>query len=257
MNITIEAISPICHGEFSDGVDKGNITEFRRIPIIKEDKIYDVPVISGNSIRGVLRRELARELVDKYDLINVLGKDFDKFYIAIANGGNINKNLDASVNTEQIRQLRESLPILSVLGSAMYRYMVNGMVNIGFAIPQCAELHTGVTRILDLTSDIGLTRHIDNNIVNPEDCKPMPYTVEVINSGVVFDMNMSFAPQATEVEKSCIYHGLSLIRNIGGKVAVGFGRVKVSGIGDGSGYLSWLDNQEKNVEIIKNIAKDL
>ena len=99
MKIVMTAKSPIVHGEFSDGIDLGNLMNFRHIPMISNGELYRVPAISGNAIRGVLRRLLARELVDRYALKDAMGKSFDKFYIAIANGGNLDKSMDVDVDT--------------------------------------------------------------------------------------------------------------------------------------------------------------
>ena len=81
MRIEMIAQSPLVHGEFSDGIDLGNMMNFRHLPMIKDGKIYSVPVVSGNAIRGIMRRILARELVDTFDLKNRMGKNFDRFYM--------------------------------------------------------------------------------------------------------------------------------------------------------------------------------
>lgn len=256
MHIVITAKSPIVHGEFSDGLDVGNMLNFRRMPILHNGNTYDVPVISGNAIRGTIRRLLSREIVDTFDLKNAMGKSFDKFYIAISNGGNLDKNMDVAVDTQKLRNIRSNFPLLSVIGAALYKYMLPGMCNIGFAIPRCTELGTGVIRLSDITSDVGLTRHIDKTEANPEDAKPMPYTVETVISGTVFDVEISFAPQATEVEQACINHGLKLLHTIGGRAAAGFGMVQADGYGDDAKYLEWIENK-KNIDFLVAFAEGL
>lgn len=61
MNLKIIAKSPIAHGAFTEGIGNGNIAEFRKIPVMFKGKKIDIPTISGNAVRGVIRRELARE----------------------------------------------------------------------------------------------------------------------------------------------------------------------------------------------------
>ncbi len=256
MKITIEAKSPISHGEFKEGTDIGNSVEFRRIPIIKDGKIYDVPVLSGNSTRGVVRRLLAREMVDKFNLKDELGAKFDKFYIAVANGGNLDKSMDTSINPQYIAKIRKTVPMLSLFGAALYKFMLTGIVNIGFAVPRCYEFGTAKVKLDDILHDVGMVRQFDKNIANFEDLKPMPYTLETVNTGTVFDLEVSFAPQTTEIEKSCLNHGFKLLTHVGGRKATGFGCIEVDGYGDDECYLEWLGNSE-NIEEIKLFAEEL
>lgn len=256
MNIEIVARGPIAHGEFSDGIDLGNIMCFRHMPVLQNGEIYNVPVISGNAIRGTIRRALMTEIVDRFDLKTRMGKTFDKFYIAVANGGNLDKNMDVSVDTEHLRDIRAVFPALSLLGASMYKYMMPGMVNVGFAIPRCLELGTGTVSLDSITTDIGLTRHIDRTVAETEDAKPMPYTVEAIIPGTVFDMTINLAPQSTELEKSCLNHGIKLLKYIGGKHGAGFGEIFVSGYGDDALYIEWLDNAE-NASALEQLAEEM
>lgn len=256
MNITLKALSPLSHGDFSDGIDIGNAQAFRRIPMIRGANVYDIPVISGNALRGKIRRFLTRELVERFDLVEALGKQFDKFYIAVANGGNLEKDLEVSVNTEKIRKLRADIPLVSVLGSALYKYMLPGMCNIGFAVPRCKELGTGEITLNEIVCDVGLTRHIDKTVAEAGDAKPMPYTIEAIVPGVELDVTIEFAPQATQVERACVHHGLSLVRSIGGKNASGFGAVEVTGIENDSLYVDWL-NAPETAERVLSFARAL
>jgi hypothetical protein len=257
MELTLTAQEPIVHGEFSDGVDIGNMMNFRQMPMLVDSGTISVPVISGNAIRGILRRFLAREVVDTFKLRESLDrKAFDKLYIAIANGGNLDKSMDVDVDTERIRAVRQSFPMLSLFGAALYKYMLPGMCSVGFAIPHCKELGTGDISANDLVHDIGLTRHLDKTVANPGEAKPMPYTVETMISGSVFDVKISLEPQATGVEEACLNHGLKLLTHIGGKSAAGFGAVSVDGYGDDAEYVEWLQNPD-NAETLIKFAEEL
>ena len=230
MNITLKANAPIAHGAFTDGVDTGNIMEFRKIPIVKDGNIYDIPVISGNAVRGIIRRNLTREFFAINELQDKLTeKEYDKLYAIIGNGGALGKNVEASVDCNYQRELRHQLPILSLLGSACYAFMLNGMVNIGFFKIKCKELGTGDKSFHDLLAEVGETRHVDKNIINTEnvDIKPMPYTTEVVIEGAEFEGKIEFAPMATEIEKSCLAHGIKLLKTVGGRLARGYGQVSV------------------------------
>lgn len=261
MNITLKAKSPIAHGAYTDGVDTGNIMLFRKMPMFTtENKIVQVPVLSGNSTRGNIRRLLAREYIDRFNIKELLGYGiFDKFYTALANGGNLEKNLDVAVDPDKLREIRRLLPMLSVLGAALYRYMLSGQTNIGFAILKCKELNTGGQRINDLLTDIGLVRHLDRELANSLEAKPMPYTTECIIAGSEFELELAFAPQATDIEKSCLAHGFNLLKTVGGKSAVGFGRVEISGAEqDDTLYIDWLNNVgEEQLQEVKKFAEGL
>lgn len=231
----ITAKSPIVHGEYMDGVDTGNVMLFRRLPIVSfDDQVKSVPVLSGNSLRGVMRRLLTREFFD------TLCFRHDKLYLAMANGGALEKTLDQYVRPEKIRETRELLPILSAFGSAMYTYMLPGVLNMGFAVLQCADLGTGPMPASELMADVGMTRHLDRAEADCADVKPMPYSVETVVSGAVFDCEFMFLPGATEMDKATVFHGLNLIRTLGGKAGSGFGFVELSEGYDDFMYLEYL-----------------
>lgn len=251
MKIEMTAISPIVHGEFSDGIDTGNFSAFRRLPMIHSGKMYEVPVLSGNALRGSLRRLLAQELVSRLNLKEKMGKAFDKFYIAVANGGNLDKTMDVAVDVEGLREMRKMFPLLSLFGSALYKYMLPGMMHVGFAIPRCVELNTGDIPLYKVTSDIGLTRHLDKTIADAGDAKPMPYTIETVVPGTEFDVTIDFEPQTTEIECACLNHGLKKLDYIGGKNAAGFGKVKITGYGDDTSYCEWMENPNTVYNLIQ------
>lgn len=231
MEIKLIAKSPIAHGAFTEGVGSGNIAEFRKVPVMFKGKRIDIPTISGNAVRGVIRRELAREFFEKNKaIIDALSdKEFDKLYAVLGNGGALGSNLSTTVDPNAIRNIRKHLPILSLLGSSCYKYMINGMCNIGFFKLNCAELETGDTRLNDLLDEISETRHVDKNIINAEEAgiKPMPYVTEVVIEGSTFTGSISFAPMATEVERACLAHGFNLLNHVGGKRGRGYGEIAV------------------------------
>lgn len=231
MKIKLKALSPIAHGSFSEGVDTGNISEFRKIPINNKGNIFEIPVISGNALRGVIRRLLTREFFSINELDKKLEpKLHDKLYAVMANGGALGKDLSASLNPLYIKEIRTQLPILSLLGSACYKYMISGMANVGFLVLDCQELGTGEFDSQTLLTEIGETRHVDKSVINVEDLdiKPMPYLTEAVIQGATFSGEIVFAPQTTEIEKAAMFHGIKLMNHIGGKTARGYGRVEIT-----------------------------
>ncbi len=245
MKIKLTALSPIAHGSFSEGVDTGNISEFRKIPINNNGTIFEIPAISGNAFRGVIRRLLTREFFTVNNIDKVIEpKIHDKLYAIMANGGALGKDLLTSLNPLFIQEIRKQLPILSLLGSACYKFMINGMCSVGFLVLDCQELGTGEFDSQTLLTEIGETRHVDKSIINVEklDIKPMPYLTEAVIQGATFSGEIIFAPQATEIEKAAMCHGIKLINHIGGKVARGYGRVEIKS-----------DEDIDDTEYVKNI----
>lgn len=248
MNIKIKALSPISHGAFNDGADMGNIMEFRKMTMIVNGTAMDIPVISGNAVRGKMRRLLAREFFWLGGVQALNDKEKDVLYAIMANGGALGKDQAVSVDANGIRELREKMPLLSVFGAACYKYILQGMFNCGFAVINCAENGKGKLGIGDLMTEIGETHHIDRTMYNTEETgmKPMPYMTEAVCAGAEFDASIEFAPQTTETEKAAVYHGINLITTIGGKSARGYGRVLITADEDidDSPYLKALKNTD-------------
>lgn len=252
-SFSFTAKSPISHGEFSDGVDTGNIMLFRRLPMIsKSGTICSIPAISGNALRGAMRRLLTRELFD------VLCFRHDKLYLALANGGALEKTLDQYIRPEKVRETRMLLPILSAFGSALYTYMLPGVLNMGFAVLQCVELGTGDNVSSELVADVGMTRHLDRTEADTGDAKPMPYMVETVIPGARFDCEFMFLDSAVDIDKATVFHGLNLLRSVGGKSASGFGFIELSERFDDSAYLAYLDGiDDEYREKVKIFAGEL
>lgn len=245
--------SPISHGEFADGVDTGNTMLFRRLPVVgKGEEIYSIPAISGNALRGTIRRLLTRELFD------ALCFRHDKLYLALANGGALEKTLDQYIRPEKVRQTRELLPLLSAFGSALYTYMLPGVLCLSFALLQCAELGTGDKLSSELVADVGMTRHLDRTEADTGDAKPMPYVVESVIPGARFDCEYMFLPSATDMDRATVSHGLNLLRRIGGKSGSGFGFIELDGHFDDAAYVEYLESIDDDYrEKVQSFAKEL
>ena len=201
----------------------------------KGEAIYSIPAISGNAMRGAMRRLLTRELFD------ALCFRHDKLYLALANGGALEKTLDQYIRPEKVRQTRELMPILSAFGSALYTYMLPGVLCMSFALLQCAELGTGDKLSSELVADVGMVRHLDRTEADMSDVKPMPYMTETVITGARFTGEYMFLPSATDMDRATVAHGLNLLRRIGGKTGSGFGFIEMDEHFDDSNYLAYLE----------------
>ncbi|WP_257890406.1 hypothetical protein [Rhodococcus sp. USK10] len=91
-----------------------------------------VPVISGNSLRGVLRRIAEGMLRDVLDYEGQLPLAVAH---ALPNGGAIVKTQAEPITGRRLHQLRELVPLLSVFGGAIGAAPIDGCLRVGDVVP--------------------------------------------------------------------------------------------------------------------------
>lgn len=132
-DLEITAQSPIAHR----GDTAGTTALLRRMKIVQPDGTFElVPVISGNSLRGVLRRigeELLRDVLD-YDGLLPL-------HVAhlLRNGGSITKSTAEPMTGRRLHEFRELVPHVSVFGGAIGSSPISGCLRVGHVIPLIRE----------------------------------------------------------------------------------------------------------------------
>lgn len=244
---TITCASPCHHGDFGE---TGNVRSFRREPIIlPSGQIVRVPCISGNAVRGQIRRLVMRELLDVcgIDRITMPARQWDRLYGALVNGGTLDGS-ESRVDPDAVRELRRALPALSVLGAALYSHMMPGRARVGFARLACDETaqsgHAADMGALppadDLVADWSHARLPDTTVqdVEASGVGPMPTTVEVVITGARFVGRIDCGSDALEC--SVMARGLSLMEAIGGKSGGGLGQVMVEHDADGALWVTWM-----------------
>ena len=130
----ITLLQPLSHGGEGTGTNRQVLNRHKFMQADGTDD--EVPVISGNSIRGLLR-DLANDV-----LIELLGRP--KLSPACINflysGGSLTKGADSStLNIQQARKLRELLPTVSLFGGGTGNQIHEGKLIVGRAVPLCAE----------------------------------------------------------------------------------------------------------------------
>lgn len=261
LNGYITAQSPIHHG----GDEKaGNQSLVRRQTYIVDNAPIEIPVISGNAIRGVLRRMIWDDLLTKvgYTLTSM------KIYHMLFTGG-ILEAVDSKdsgvIDIDMKKKLRAELPPLAVLGTALGNQMFEGKLKCAIAQPICSELQAFLsdelpiqptTSIYELVSFDFMTRLDDVKEARKEGeaAHQMLMNFEVINPGTVFVHSFALDNPST-VEKAVLARALNLWREhpwIGGKSGVGYGTVKINyELDDDSAYLKFIeDNKEKICETL-------
>lgn len=131
----VTALSSITH---NGGEKNGTVTQLRREKFIqKNGKPIEIPVISGNSVRGKLRDIAAIEILSKQDGTKIK-VDADSFNLLFT-GGSLESKGSSGINIEKVRQMRKDMPMLSVLGGSVGNVIIPGKVEIGKLIPIAKE----------------------------------------------------------------------------------------------------------------------
>lgn len=134
LDAIMTAQSSISHG----GETKSTTMTFRREKILlPSGEVKAIPVISGNSIRGVLRDASVLAMIE------VLGLDRGSLSIPafdfLFSGGSLNKDAGKSIDLKRARKFKELLPIVGLFGGSIGDQIIEGKLQIGKIMPICAE----------------------------------------------------------------------------------------------------------------------
>lgn len=228
----LTAISPIHHG---GDEQTGNVRLLRSILTYDpaQGRSVRLPLISGNAIRGMLRRRLMRDLLERLDYRAVS----PKLHHALHTGGLL-EAADAGTDLAFRRRLRDTIPPLGLLGSAIGNDMLDGSLHCRFAVPVCAESrwwlaaqgHDDARLALPVRSfrDFTFTTRRDD-LRAGEEAHQMIVTFEVFAPGTAFAHSF-LVKHGTAPEHAALAHGIDLWREeptIGGKAGSGFGELLI------------------------------
>lgn len=238
---TITALSSIAHG----GETKGVLTLLRRELIRQPDgTLLPVPIISGNSFRGVLRRvseELLRDTLTYEGSLSLAAAH------VLRGGGALTKAAREPLSGARLRTLRELIPHIGIFGTAAGGRIIDGALRVGKVVPYLAETahltgHAEPTSAFSATQLESYTRHddtTDHAFVIPltpdapelseSDTQQMLYRLETFPAGTRFESWVELV-RATDLEIS--YFAAVLDRfthnaRLGGRSARGHGRVRL------------------------------
>ncbi len=231
--------------------------EEEEIPNITFRKAFDrVPVISGNSIRGILRRLTMRDFCNRTG-ITKLDKNI---YHQLFTGGNITDST-AYEDIARREQYISMCPMIGLFGSAIGNMTIEGDLKVGGARPLCIEHGTADVSFWELMSTEFGTRRDDSKleddieiITEEKDEKQtnqMKYGYETLIKGTM--LNHSFVcVTSNDLIESAFWHMLDLFRErpfVGGSSAIGNGEISMDYDIPENGneiYLKYLDeNQDK------------
>lgn len=246
----ITALSPIHHG---GSEDYGTTKLIHIQPMVchnslsGEVEIDNIPVIHGNAIRGMLRRLIMEDFLTQIDYT----LDSKKVYHFLFTGGLL-EALDpkdkGAINLQKKRAIRENIPPISLLGSALGNQMLQGKLKVGMANIVCDETKHYIeendtfsayslkatdfgTRLDDLEEGRQITENKDvtgKDKEGEEQKNQMKYEFETLVRGTKFTHEFSLE-DALPHEKACFKRMLTLWNErpyLGGKSGTGYGKVR-------------------------------
>jgi CRISPR type IV-associated protein Csf2 len=138
----VTALSSICH----NGGEKNGITsQLRREKFVQPNgKAKEVPVISGNAIRGILRDRGMFSMLQRLgygvneDSGEVKGLPLNAFYFLFS-GGALTSTGEDGLNVDFYRKMKDTIPLIGLFGGAAGNSIMPGKIKVGKLIPICNE----------------------------------------------------------------------------------------------------------------------
>lgn len=165
----ITVTSPLVHSD--EHVE--TMQRFRREPYYLAGETLDIPVYSGNAIRGMLRRMMALRVCDAVGITD-RSLPTDSFYLLFT-GGKL-EGSDYAYRVDEIQRIRGLLPHLGLMGCSWGARILHGHLDVWRGEPVCLELadtlgHVGhqayeslggdPPSVFDLIGEVAYTRRDD------------------------------------------------------------------------------------------------
>jgi hypothetical protein len=225
--------SPLVHSD--EKVE--TMQRFRREPYLMADgEILDIPVYSGNAIRGMLRRACALRVCDT---LGVEDRTLPTagFYLLFC-GGYL-EGSDHATRIEEAQHLRTVLPPVGLLGASHGPRVLHGLLDVWRGEPVCAELadrhadHPAyqdgpVPSVFDLLCEVAYTRRDDRAADQGEQRSPtqMRYSFEALIPGTRL-LHGAVLRTHDPVLTGCLADAIAVCtdwQTLGGRAAIGHGR---------------------------------
>jgi hypothetical protein len=264
---TITALTPIFHG----GDEKTGSTPVLRTIMVYVDGIGEVPIpyISGNGIRGKLRRLSIKDFLDmlEYEITNT------KLHHALFSGGVLESTSDTTgvIDLAFRKKVRELMPPVAIFGCALGNQMIQGNLIVEHMWPICEEYKPYLPEeyqkdpraerpIRTFTDQSFITRRDDLREEREEDEQAVQMKVdyECFVPGTKF-YHRFVLQLPDQLQLSCFGRVLDLFEAmpyVGGRSSSGDGKVMLNykNKPDASLYLEFV--QEKKDDIVK-LLKEL
>jgi len=253
----VKTLSPIHTGSDEvSGIDRG----IRRREYLVAGETIEVPIISANSFRGILRRVIAN------DFVHLLGLELKtlvpSFYYLLFSGGALSKS-EGVINITEREEFYKNIPMLRVFGGATGSAILPGLLIVEDLVPIVKELE----EFTGYRSDISLYDVVSEEFGTRKDDYPykgevetqtqqMLYRYEVLKAGIELILNIYLQNIANELDEDLIIRGLRLLKEekrIGAKSNIGLGRLKYPELPEEKGiYKKYIEeNKEKIIKYLK------
>lgn len=245
----VRAKTQIAH---NGGEVNGNIAAFRRMKVVQPSgKVVEVPVVSGNSIRGKLRDVSAKQMLD------LLGDEAAPHRVSLNifqllfSGGALTSG-DNADDVDACRNMRENLVHVSLFGGAWGNAILAGKMKVNPLIPIASETAHIVPDAFILENMPSVYTYLQLEMYtrkeNSNDAEFQPYIergendkfvtgqmiyhIETLSAGTPFYWKCVLE-DVTPEEFDFFISALQRFKRIpvvGGKSAVGFGQVDLENI---------------------------
>ncbi len=247
---TLTALSSISHASDT----RGTITLLRRELIGQPDgRLVHVPIVSGNTLRGRLRR-VGEELLR--DAVSYEGKLHPAAAHALRGGGALAKTSHEPLSGSRLARLRELVPQISVFGAAGGGTIIDGALAVGKVVPQVLETNhiTGADATLSAFSATQIEAYTRQDDAGSHDFTAVPaqemllfddagapqpvarataqqmlFNVETFPTGTVFSTWMRLQ-RPTPLELAFFLDVLNTFTadpRLGGRIAIGHGQIRL------------------------------
>lgn len=178
-DLDILARSSIVHREDYSALGSDTFGLFRREKIITPDgAVAIVPIVSGSSFRGVLRRigeQLTAAALGYEGQLSVPAAHL------LSNGGRLAKT-DRPMSDEGERRLKELLPQVAVFGGAASGRILSGLLSVGKVLPEIAELAHLLPRPAESTLPAAAMATAEETFSHRADHRPALENAPVLDS---------------------------------------------------------------------------
>lgn len=200
-----------------------------------------LPIVTGNSIRGQLRDNMAMHLLDTMSEGETARVDKDTFNLLFS-GGNINGTMKEDV--QKAKNVREHFPMISLMGGGLGDMIMAGKMLCGCAYPVVKESesitgihsdiswHSLIDEIEFTRTDDGKNEQLEKYLLDAAEEKTakastqMRFAVQYMAAGTEFVQDILFLDSITDLELGAFYAGLLQwwkVPRLGGMAAKGFG----------------------------------
>lgn len=271
VRLAFRLTAPLFHG---GDLKTGSETLFRRLKYFVDGRIEEIPYVSGNELRGQLRRVAMADMLSlaQYGLKNL------RLYHALLSGGVLEEFEDSSspqLDIELRKRVRSLIPHISLFGFAIRNQIFEGKLRVMHALPVCKELRDYLPEdvlerypanaeksyydFLDWTFH---TRHAEERRTSEdEQAVQMLYRFEVLIPGTVLYTEIQ-CDDCTDLELSCLARALNLFLRkgtLGGKSSTGYGQFRAEILESSFEFddKKCTEHYEKHGEEIRKLLEEL